>query len=446
MTEPAISVRSLSKCYQLGAINRHTLVEEVEHWWHRLRGRDPRQHMGGIGHSATEARRVEAEQRGADQFWALRNVSFDIQPGEVVGIIGRNGAGKSTVLKILSRITEPTEGEAIINGRVGSLLEVGTGFHPELTGRENVFMNGTILGLKRAEVAARFDEIVDFADLGQFIDTPVKRYSSGMYVRLAFAVAAHLETEIMMIDEVLAVGDVSFQKRCLGKMKEVAGAGRTVLFVSHSMSTILNLCTRAILIDRGSVALDAAPGAVIDKYLDRNLIEGGVVTEAEIAARVEGGVSKGGSPYIKLTEIRLQDAQGVTKNRFDSTEPFVVAVAFTCFQRVNDLRIIVGIADENGIPYYGSQSTDDPSNAESFYTITPGRYSATCVIPANTFSDRQYFLNLISLYPRKEHQTLTKVLKFSVDFKGYNPSIQYGGNDWGWFIWPKLEWRLDSVD
>jgi len=445
MTEPAISIRALGKCYRLGSINRHTLVEEVEHLWHRLRGRDPLQHMGGIGHSATEARRVEAEQRGTEQFWALRNVSFDIQPGEVVGIIGRNGAGKSTVLKILSRITEPTEGEAIINGRIGSLLEVGTGFHPELTGRENVFMNGTILGLKRAEVAARFDEIVDFADLGQFIDTPVKRYSSGMYVRLAFAVAAHLETEIMMIDEVLAVGDVAFQKRCLGKMKEVAGAGRTVLFVSHSMSTIMNLCTRAILIDQGAVSLDATPATVIGKYLDRNLVEGAVVNEVEIAARVEGGVSRGGSPYVRLTEIRLQDTQGVTKNRFDSTEPFVVVVTFTCHQRVNDLRIIVGITDESGIPFYGSQSTDDQSNAEAFYTVEPGRYSAACVIPANVFSDRQYFLNVIALYPRKEDQRLTKILKFAVDFKGYNPSIQYGCNDWGWFIWPKLEWKLGPV-
>ncbi|MEI7436565.1 MAG: polysaccharide ABC transporter ATP-binding protein [bacterium] len=264
---PAISVRNLSKCYQLGAIGRHTLVDEVQYWWHKARGRDPREHFSKVGHTATEARKVEAERKGAELFWALKDVSFDVQPGEVIGIIGRNGAGKSTLLKILTRITEPTSGEAFINGRVASLLEVGTGFHPDLTGRENVYMNGTILGMKKREIAAKFDEIVAFSELEQFIDTPVKRYSSGMYVRLAFAVAAHLEPEILLVDEVLAVGDAAFQQKCLGKMSEVAGHGRTILFVSHNMAAVNRLCGRAILLEHGRIVRQGSAEEVSTAYL-----------------------------------------------------------------------------------------------------------------------------------------------------------------------------------
>ena len=271
---PAISIRNLSKCYRLGSIGHHTLVEEVEHWWHKVRGRDPRRHMGQIGHSATEARRVEAEQEGSPEFWALKDVSFDVQPGEVIGIIGRNGAGKSTLLKLLTRITEPTSGEAIINGRVGSLLEVGTGFHPELTGRENVYMNGTILGMKKREIDAKFDEIVAFSELEKFIDTPVKRYSSGMYVRLAFSVAAHLEPEILLVDEVLAVGDAAFQKKCLGKMGDVAKEGRTILFVSHHMPSLLNLCDRGVMLDEGHVEAMGTIDEVVGHYLSSRSLLG----------------------------------------------------------------------------------------------------------------------------------------------------------------------------
>ena len=268
MSAPAISIRDLSKCYQLGIIGRHTLVDEVQYWWHKLRGRDPRRYFQQIGHSATEQRRVTAEQTGNEQFWALQDVSFDVQPGEVVGIIGRNGAGKSTLLKILSRITEPTAGEVEINGRIGSLLEVGTGFHPELTGRENVFMNGTILGMKEREVARKFDEIVAFAEIEKFIDTPVKRYSSGMYVRLAFAVAAHLEPEILVVDEVLAVGDAEFQAKCLGRMADVSQAGRTILFVSHNMAAIQSLCTKAVLLQDGRCRMIGGVEEAIDSYLN----------------------------------------------------------------------------------------------------------------------------------------------------------------------------------
>lgn len=244
MSEPAISVRGISKSYRLGAINRHTLSEEFTYLYHRLRGRDAAAHMGTVRPDGLDA-------EASSTFWALKNVSFDIQTGEIIGIMGGNGAGKSTLLKILSRITEPTQGEAIINGRIGSLLEVGTGFHPDLTGRENIFMNGTILGMRKAEIARRFDEIVEFSEIGKFLDTPVKRYSSGMYVRLAFAVAAHLETEILLVDEVLAVGDAKFQQKCMGKMSEVAQTGRTILFVSHNLPALRALCPRSILLSKG---------------------------------------------------------------------------------------------------------------------------------------------------------------------------------------------------
>jgi lipopolysaccharide transport system ATP-binding protein len=236
MSDHAIQVSGLGKRYRLGTIGATSLREEVAAWWQRTRGR---------------AGRI----RDPREFWALRDVSFDVRPGEVIGIIGRNGAGKSTLLKLLSRITEPTEGFARLRGRVASLLEVGTGFHPELTGRENVYLNGAILGMRRIEVSRKFDEIVAFAEVEAFIDTPVKRYSSGMYVRLAFAVAAHLEPEILIVDEVLAVGDAAFQQKCLGKMRDVTRRdGRTIVFVSHDMAAITTLTQRCVLLEKGRLA------------------------------------------------------------------------------------------------------------------------------------------------------------------------------------------------
>lgn len=252
MSKPIIEVNGLSKRYQLGQFGFSSFRDEVERLTRRLRGK---------GEPAGLERPV------AREFWALRDVSFAINPGEVVGVIGRNGAGKSTLLKLLSRITEPTAGEIVMRGRVASLLEVGTGFHPELSGRENVFLNGAILGMKRAEIARKFDEIVAFAEIEQFIDTPVKRYSSGMYVRLAFAVAAHLEPEILIVDEVLAVGDARFQRKCLAKIENVSEqGGRTVLFVSHSMEAIARLCPRVLVMHGGRISSDGGVQEAIDRY------------------------------------------------------------------------------------------------------------------------------------------------------------------------------------
>ena len=249
MAEPVIQVRGLSKRYRLGLVNRQTLQEEAWFWWHRIRGRNPHAHMARVDAAWSPER---------SHFWALRDIHFDVQAGEILGVIGRNGAGKSTLLKILSRITAPTEGEALVRGRVASLLEVGTGFHPELTGRENIYLNGTLLGMREIEIDRAFDEIVAFAETGEFLDTPVKRYSSGMYVRLAFAVAAHLNPEILIVDEVLAVGDTQFQQKCLGKMDQVSRGGRTILFVSHNMDAVRRLCTRCLVLEHGRVVWNGA--------------------------------------------------------------------------------------------------------------------------------------------------------------------------------------------
>ena len=254
MSDSAITVENLSKRYIIG----------------RQRSKDD-----GLRHLIEDAMRAplawlrsrrEQKKRDTGEYWALKDVSFEVKPGEVLGIMGRNGAGKSTLLKILSRITEPTSGRITINGRVASLLEVGTGFHPELTGRENIFLNGAILGMSRAEIRRKFDEIVAFSEVEQFLDTPVKRYSSGMYVRLAFAVAAHLEPEILIVDEVLAVGDAQFQKKCLGKMEDVAKQGRTILFVSHNMAAVSQLCSTVILLESGRIATRGAARQVVGDY------------------------------------------------------------------------------------------------------------------------------------------------------------------------------------
>ncbi len=259
MPHTVISVEHLSKQYDLGVIGTGTLTRDFERWWARVRGKpDP---------YSPVAQDHNYRYRGGETILALDDVSFTVQQGEALGIIGRNGAGKSTLLKILSRVTAPTSGVVKVKGRIGSLLEVGTGFHPELTGRENVYLNGAILGMKKAEVARKFDEIVAFSGVEKFIDTPVKRFSSGMYVRLAFAVAAHLDPEILIVDEVLAVGDAEFQKKCLGKMGDVAGEGRTVLFVSHNMGSVQNLCPRAVHMRQGKIVSIDETGKVISEYL-----------------------------------------------------------------------------------------------------------------------------------------------------------------------------------
>jgi len=317
----AIRVKNLGKQYRIGMAPekyntlRDSIVNAVTTPIRRIRR--------GLAPSGEE---------GVDIIWALRNVSFNVEQGQVLGVIGRNGAGKSTLLKVLSRVTEPTEGEVEIRGRVGSLLEVGTGFHPELTGRENIFLNGAILGMKRTEIEGKFDEIVDFSGVEKFIDTPVKRYSSGMYLRLAFAVAAHLEPEILVVDEVLAVGDAEFQRKCLGKMSDVAQEGRTVLFVSHDMSAILRLTEEAIVLDKGQIVYRAPTVEAVDYYMVSGFSEAG---EREWNA---DEIPAAAAPF-KPIAIRVRNSKGANVDVVRSTEPVTIEVEYKMDEPIQGLRI-----------------------------------------------------------------------------------------------------------
>lgn len=375
-----------------------------------------------------------------EDFWAVKDISFQINKGEVVGIIGRNGAGKTTLLKILSRITHPSAGEVRLLGRVGSLLEVGTGFHPELTGRENIYFNGSILGMRKREIDNKFDEIVDFSGVEKFLDTPVKRFSSGMQVRLAFSVAAHLEPEILLVDEVLAVGDAQFQKKCLGKMKDVSEGGRTVLFVSHNMTAIRNLCKRTLMLDAGKLILDGDSSKVISTYLDQNLCLSAKVSFEEFAGKIEG-VVKRNNPTIRLKEVSLLNRQGILVNSFPSNEDITVAVNYECLVDCMDLRVIVQVVDEENSPILISQNTDDPGES-NLYERKKGLYVSYCTIPANIFGQKRFYISVHLLNLKTEHLILNKILMFDINFQGYN--FQHG--DWADSILrPQLAWKTENL-
>jgi lipopolysaccharide transport system ATP-binding protein len=320
----AVHIQGVSKLYRLGEVGTGTLSHDINRWWHKVRGKeDPYLKLG------TENKR---EQSGGEYVWAVKDVSFDVEQGEVLGIIGRNGAGKSTLLKLLSRVTQPTTGIIKAKGRIASLLEVGTGFHPELTGGENIYLNGAIMGMTKAEIKQKFDEIVNFAGVEKYIDTPVKRYSSGMYVRLAFAVAAHLEPEILIVDEVLAVGDAEFQRKCLGKMEEVSkGHGRTLLFVSHNMASIQKLCNKTVVMEHGKVGFHGNTGEAINFYLNNNKI-----TDADWSSRK-------GTGKVRLKEFELVDSNGKPRTEFIMGDDVYLKLRIRCLEDVNNLDIGVNL-------------------------------------------------------------------------------------------------------
>lgn len=318
---------------------------------------------------------LESEDSSSDVLWALKDVSFEVKRGEVLGIIGRNGAGKSTLLKILSRITEPTSGRAIMRGRVASLLEVGTGFHPELTGRENIYLNGSILGMRHREIAVKFDEIVAFAEVEKFIDTPVKRYSSGMYVRLAFAVAAHLDPEILLVDEVLAVGDAGFQKKCLGKMEDVAKHGRTVLFVSHNMAAVSTLCPRSILLASGMKIVDGESATVLEQYA------GGFGVD-----EYEG--SGGGDDIAEYLSARVCNAKGEAIKGLLISEPFCVEMRY----RIK--REQLGTVVPNFLFHTASGVCCFGVNAPGLKVTPPGIYRAQCFVPEHIMNEGLYSIGV----------------------------------------------------
>jgi lipopolysaccharide transport system ATP-binding protein len=319
----------------------------------------------------------------SEEFWALRDVSFEVKQGERVGIIGRNGAGKSTLLKILSRITEPTEGKVRIRGRVASLLEVGTGFHPELTGRENIFLNGAILGMGKAEIRRKFDEIVAFAEVEKFLDTPVKRYSSGMYVRLAFAVAAHLEPEILIVDEVLAVGDAQFQQKCLGKMEEVGREGRTVLFVSHNMGAIKNLCTRGLLLKDGIKLFEGEAGSTIDKYLEWGGNNNDSITwEPKKSPRV---------PSARLIEVGILSGGKSVGTDLSTEKPIQIFVRFAVEKEAN-IGTTVLLSNSEGQLLFASLSNHEKEWHGKKRPV--GIYRSDCEIPGNLLASGQYLVSI----------------------------------------------------
>jgi lipopolysaccharide transport system ATP-binding protein len=372
--KPAIEIDGLSKFYRIGRARsryrtlRESLVDAAAGPLRRLR----RLVSGGGA----------ADDTGTDSLWALKDVSFEVQPGEVVGIVGRNGAGKSTLLKVLSRITEPTSGRAILRGRIGSLLEVGTGFHPELTGRENIYLNGAILGMARQEIDRKFDEIVDFAEIEQFLDTPVKRYSSGMYVRLAFAVAAHLEPEILVVDEVLAVGDMEFQKKCLGKMGHVARSGRTVLFVSHNMAAVQNLCGKAVLLQQGRVVKVGDCADVLATYMRSG---GGAGERQPLASyRIPGKV-----PIIR--EVTVLNHEGRETDQICTGSSVTFVIRYDSPQPLPRPIFGVFFHGMSGEPLFHPQTRSQNPDIPSL----PQRGMARCHIPCLPLQPGTYHLSFM---------------------------------------------------
>ena len=410
MNEIAIHVDNISKQYRLGAFKNTRNFREALKYAIQKPFRRAGRLLRGQAANASEM---------DETIWALKDVSFKVKQGEVVGIIGRNGAGKSTILKILSRITEPTIGLALIKGRVGSLLEVGTGFHSELSGRENIYLNGAILGMRRSEIDQNFDEIVAFSEVGKFIDTPVKHYSSGMYLRLAFAVAAHLKPEILIIDEVLAVGDARFQEKCINKMKDVSNAGRTVIFVSHNMHAITRLCERVILFDDGRAVQDGPAHKVVRSYMSI-----GTNTRAECCWPDDTAAP--GSTVARICAVRVRSESGLVCNSYDIRQSIVVEMEYVVLK---DERVF--------LPHFRFINEDDISVFESLdndprWRGNPrprGHYTSSVTIPGNFLAEGKLFVSchLITLYPTEVQFSLRKIISFEVTDCGEGESAR---GDW----------------
>jgi lipopolysaccharide transport system ATP-binding protein len=373
----AIKVENVGKKYRLGTINRDMLYKDIQSWWAKMRGKpDPNAKISFIHQNRLEK---------GDEFWALRNINLEIEEGEIVGIIGRNGAGKSTLLKILSQITAPTEGKIHVNGRMASLLEVGTGFHPELTGRENVYLNGAILGMSRKEVSKKFDEIVDFSEVEEFIDTPVKRYSSGMYVRLAFSVAAHLEPEILIVDEVLAVGDAAFQKKCIGKMDEANSNGRTILIVSHNMALLSSLCKSAVVLSDGKVCCEKTD---IQDAIQVYLNETEKVTELSIEDRKD----RKGEGKIKITNFSILGPEKTIQKKYLSGQEIYFKIDFQTFKNKKVSRLDFNITIKS--PQKGLVSLLSSDLTGQTIETFEGNGTFSCIVKKLPLAPGSYILNL----------------------------------------------------
>ncbi len=424
MIDIAIRVEGLGKRYQIGKSQDRpdTLRDLIT------------SNIQKVGRTLSKKQRalLSAE----NTIWALRNVSFDVKKGQVLGIVGRNGAGKSTLLKILSRVTDPTEGYGEINGRVGSLLEVGTGFHPELTGRENIYLNGAILGMQRKEIDAKFDEIVAFSEVDKFIDTPVKRYSSGMYLRLAFSVAAHLEPEILVVDEVLAVGDAEFQRKCLGKMGDVAQQGRTVLFVSHNMSAILRLTQETLVLDKGRILTRGETQSAVDFYLNLGQSKQGerIWTKEEVPLPA--------APFLPLA-VRVIDVNNNIVDTVRSVDGFDLEISYQLTDSITGLRVGLYLNTARGEPVFTTFDTDDPEKFSRYSNRSAGEYVSRCHIPANLLNEGRYVIGVnASSYRIKRYFQDEQVLTFTVDGTGA-PGMHWPEPRQG-VVRPQLEWEITN--
>jgi len=429
MSEPVIRVENLSKKY----IIAH---QEVDRY---LTLRDAiAKRMRSLTHKfsvSTQSSKFKIQNSLKEEFWALRDVSFEIQQGERVGIIGRNGAGKSTLLKILSRITEPTSGRIQIKGRVASLLEVGTGFHPELTGRENVFLNGSILGMSKAEVKKKFDEIVAFAEVEKFLDTPVKHYSSGMYVRLAFAVAAHLEPEILIVDEVLAVGDSAFQQKCLGKMNDVAKEGRTVLFVSHNMIATQSLCERAIWLDQGKVLKEGRSSEIVSYYLQSSF------STLPEQVWINQDTAPGNSDFC-LHRARVRPVRSSPSDSITVRTPFVIEFEYWNRQAEFNLVLSLQLYNEQNILVFGFGRPSDPDWPEG--GIPLGLFRDECYIPGDLLNNG---IHRVELFVSKNDQLIYQHSDLLVFEVRDSPDFRRGWyGEWPGVIRPVLDWTTQILE
>ena len=440
MNNFAIQVEHLGKRYRIGGQERYKSLRDV--LTNRVKApfrslRPSRKNGNGSSAAAgTDFHDQYPRRRNGNGFvWALDDVSFQIEPGEVVGIIGRNGAGKSTLLRVLSRITRPTRGRAQIRGRVGALLEVGTGFHPELTGRDNIYLSGAVLGMRSTEIKSKFDEIVAFAEIERFIDTPVKRYSSGMQVRLAFAVAAHLEPEILLIDEVLAVGDAEFQKKCLGKIGDVAKQGRTILFVSHHMPSVVRLSPRTLLLDRGRITDSGKTAEVVGTYLNS-----GFGLQAEQCWPDPS--SAPGNDLVRLNVVRVQNTSGESQQFFDSRESIGIEIGYTVMHPVTKLAAEFVVYDSQGVLLFTSANQYDDGLLELH---RPGEYLSTCWIPGNLMTEGTFFVRVSVVeiqMPVKVHVFEENVLAFQISDPMQKDSARGRiAHDYPGLIRPRLEWK-----
>jgi len=433
MSNTLIKVENISKLYRLGEVGTGTISHDLNRWWAKLRGKeDPFALVGETNDRTTRG--------DSDYVWALQDINFKVGQGEVLGLIGKNGAGKSTLLKILSKVTQPTGGQIKIKGRIASLLEVGTGFHPELSGRENIFLNGAILGMTKKEIRKKFDEIVDFAGVERYVDTPVKRYSSGMYVRLAFAVAAFLEPEILIVDEVLAVGDAEFQKKCLGKMKDVSDQeGRTIIFVSHSMPMIVSLCKRGIVMRNGGIVFDGTAAAAVNHYQNAG-------TENSGSLDYSSKAKKPGDHLGELLKVWIEAEDGAVSNELQINEGFKVCIRYNVKNKVP----LAPFPNFHFFDQYGQYIFVSAPRTNKDGEMMPGEYQAECFIPPNFFNVGYFSIGIaltfihsgihVSFY---EQHALNIIISENMDNSQGRPN-NYAGEIPG-VVRPLFNWNITKT-